>query len=366
MINVKKFILELKKNGISFYTGVPDSVLKSLINFLSDKHKNSHLTTTSEGSAVSLGIGYNLATKKIPLIYLQNSGIGNALNPIYSFADKRIYSIPMVLLIGRRGFPKHKDEPQHYRIGETIIKNLETFNIKSKILSKKNYVNQIKQTVDNAKKFSKAFALIVPMNFFEKYEKKKKSKSKNLLKRYEFLKFFLQNIDKKDVTISSLGNVSRELFVLNERFKRSHKKTLYTIGAMGHANQIGLSISNKRKQKRTFILDGDGSVQMHLGNILSIGKYSQGNLTHIIFNNGLHESTGSHNLVNKNFDYKNFLKLAGYSKVFQIDTLSEFRAILKKKIKGLNGIIINIDSGTINNLPRPTKKPNQLKKILEF
>ena len=135
---------------------------------------------------------------------------------------------------------------------------------------------------------------------------------------------------------------------------------------MGHANQIGLSISNKRKQKRTFILDGDGSVQMHLGNILSIGKYSQGNLTHIIFNNGLHESTGSHNLVNKNFDYKNFLKLAGYSKVFQIDTLSEFRAILKKKIKGLNGIIINIDSGTINNLPRPTKKPNQLKKFLEF
>ena len=100
---------------------------------------------------------------------------------------------------------------------------------------------------------------------------------------------------------------------------------------------------NKRKQKRTFILDGDGSVQMHLGNILSIGKYGQGNLTHIIFNNGLHESTGSHNLVNKNFDYKNFLKLAGYIKVFQIDTLSEFRAILKKKIKGLNGIIINID-----------------------
>ena len=172
MINVKKFILELK-NGVS-YTGVPDSVLKSLINFLSDKYKNSHLTTTSEGSAVSLGIGYNLATKNSTL----PPKLCIVAKPLIVLQIKELI-LSQWLLIAEE--VSQNTKMNHKYLGpETTIKNLETFNIKSKFYQK-NYVNQIKQTVDNAKKFSKAFALIVPMNFLRSM-RKKENKSKIYLK----------------------------------------------------------------------------------------------------------------------------------------------------------------------------------------
>jgi phosphonopyruvate decarboxylase len=368
MVDVKKFINAFVKNKITFFAGVPDSVLKSFIHCLnSNKKKNlTHRVATNEGSAISLGIGYNLAKKKIPLIYFQNSGIGHASNPLYSMADKRIYSVPMILLIGRRGYPRNDDEPQHFRIGEITKNFLKVLNIPSLLLNKKNYIKQINSAKSMAIKFSKPVALIVPMKFFSKFQLSKKKQGKNLSLRYEFLKIVLKNTNKKDFTVSSLGNVSRELYVLNDNKKYGHSKTFYSIGAMGHANQIALEASIFRKKNKTIILDGDGSLQMHMGNIITIGKYSKNNLIHILFKNGVHESTGHHDLANENIDYKSIFKACGYKNIYRVRQLNKFNKILRYNKKGLTAIIVEIKPGTLKNLPRPSKKPKQLKSIIKF
>ena len=368
MVDAKDFINHFIKKNINFFTGVPDSVLKSFINYLSlNTQKNiTHRITTNEGSAISLGIGYNLTRNKIPLVYFQNSGIGHAANPLYSLADKRIYAIPMILLIGRRGYPRKSDEPQHYRIGEITTRFLKILNIQSFVLNKKNYKNQINKAKKIAIKKSAPVALVVPMNFFKKYEKAKRINKKRLKIRYEYLGVILKNKSKKDTIIASLGNVSRELFVLNEKFKFNHSKTFYTIGAMGQANQIALEVSLNKKNNTTFILDGDGAIQMHMGNLITIAKNSKKNITHILFNNKLHESTGFHQLANDKIDYKMIFKACGYKKVYYVKKLSQLDKILKSKKKGLIAIIIDVYPGSIKNLPRPTKKPDQLKKFLNL
>ena len=368
MIDVQEFVNHLIKKNINFFTGVPDSVLKSFINYLSFKKKKNitHRITTNEGSAISLGIGYNLTKKKIPLVYFQNSGIGHAANPLYSLADKRIYAIPMILLIGRRGYPRKDDEPQHYRIGEITTRFLKILNIQSFVLKKNEYKNQIDKAKKIALKKSAPVALVVPMNFFKKFEKEKNINKKRLKIRYEYLKVILKNKLKKDAIIASLGNVSRELFVLNEKLNLNHSKTFYTIGAMGQANQIALEVSFNKKNNTTFILDGDGAIQMHMGNLITIAKNCKKNIIHILFNNKVHESTGFHQLANDKINYKMIFKACGYKKVYNVNKLSQLDKILQKNNKGLIAIIIEVAPGSIKDLPRPTKKPNQLKNYLNL
>ena len=368
MVEANLFLNQFLKKKISFFSGVPDSVLKSLISILNIKKnkKIDHRVAVNEGSAISLGIGYYLATKKIPLIYFQNSGLGHAANPLYTMADNRIYSIPMILLIGRRGYPKENDEPQHYRIGDITKKFLQLLNIPSFEVNQKNYKNLISKSISMAKEKSKPVAIIVPMNFFEKFKVKEKKGKERLFLRNDFLKVILNNKKENDRIIASLGNVSRELFVLNEKRKNNHSNTFYTIGAMGHSNQIALEISLQKKNNTTFILDGDGSIQMHMGNLLTIGKNSKNRLIHILFNNKVHESTGFHSLANDNVNYKMIFKASGYKNIFEVSSLNKFNKILKQKNKNLTAIIVNIQAGTIKNLPRPTKKPKDLRKILSF
>ena len=368
MIDVQEFVNHLIKKNINFFTGVPDSVLKNFNNYLNLKKKKNitHRVTTNEGSAISLGIGYNLTKKKIPLVYFQNSGLGHAANPLYSLADKRIYAVPMILLVGRRGYPRKDDEPQHYRIGEITTRFLKILNIQSFVLKKKEYKNQIDKAKKIALKKSAPVALVVPMNFFKKFEKEKNINKKRLKIRYEYLKVILKNKLKKDAIIASLGNVSRELFVLNEKLNLNHSKTFYTIGAMGQANQIALEVSFNKKNNTTFILDGDGAIQMHMGNLITIAKNCKKNIIHILFNNKVHESTGFHQLANDKINYKMIFKACGYKKVYNVNKLSQLDKILQKNNKGLIAIIIEVAPGSIKDLPRPTKKPNQLKNYLNL
>jgi phosphonopyruvate decarboxylase len=133
MIKVSTLINLLKKNKSNFYTGVPDSVLKEL-SYSLQKIKKNHIIATNEGAAVSIGIGHYLSTKKIPVIYMQNSGLSNALNPLISIAHQKVYSIPLILIIGWRGSPRVKDEPQHNVKGKITEQILKLLNIKYTIL----------------------------------------------------------------------------------------------------------------------------------------------------------------------------------------------------------------------------------------
>jgi phosphonopyruvate decarboxylase len=368
MIDSKKFISILTKSKIEYFTGVPDSVLNSFIKDLNQVKKIEHNPTINEGSAIGLGVGYYLSTKKIPLIYMQNSGLCNALNPILSLADEMVFSIPQIILVGRRGAPGIKDEPQHAKIGPKTLNLLKSLDLRFFDLNKCNNFKEIekdvKNSISNAKKYNKPVFLIVNKNFFKSKKSEKKTiKKSQLPKRITFLDCLLKNKKNKDsIFFSSLGNASREIFHLNTISKRNHNRFFYTIGGMGHVSQIAITFKQFQKKKEVVIIDGDGSIQMQLGNLLKIGK-SNLKILHIVFDNSCHESTGGHELGVSNPNYEKLFKAFGYKYVKIIRSLKVFNKEINKRFTKTKALIIKIQPGTIPHLPRPNITANKLKKI---
>ena len=293
MINSKEFIKQLKKNNINFFTGVPDSLFSNMCNSLSRFEKNNHELSSNEGSSVGMAIGYYLATQKIPLVYLQNSGLGNIINPLISLADKKVFNIPIFFLIGWRGeiLKKNKqikDEPQHRSQGLITPDLLKLLNIKFKILSKKsNFKKDIAYLSKYAKKRNRIVALLIRKESFEKKNFNRKITLKNYLSRekalFEVCKYLPKNIPK----ISTTGMLSRELNEKNIKNK-TNDSTFMCIGGMGHAISIAAGLAKFKRKKKILCLDGDGSALMHLGAQASSAK--KGNLIHIVFNNFAHDS----------------------------------------------------------------------------
>ena len=368
MIESERFISIFLKFGINYFTGVPDSVLNSFIKDLNRIKKINHNPTVNEGSAIGLGAGYYLSTKKIPLIYMQNSGLCNALNPILSLVDEKVFSIPQIILVGRRGAPGIKDEPQHAKIGPKTLNLLRSLDLKFYDLGRCKNVREITSTikisVSEARKFSRPIFLIVDKNFFINEKKKIIVKKNNhLYDRIDYIKCLLS--DRKNLSsifFSSLGNASREIFHINKENNTSHKRFFYNIGAMGHVSQIALTFKQFKKNKKVVIVDGDGSIQMQLGNLLKIGQ-SNLKLLHIVFVNECHESTGGHELGVKRVDYKKIFESFGYNDVKIIKNVKSFKNELKKNYVKSKALIIRIRPGTISNLPRPDLAPDKLKKI---
>lgn len=368
MINSMKFISIFTNLGIKYFTGVPDSVLNSFIKDLKQVKKIEHNPTINEGSAIGLGVGYYLSTKKIPLIYMQNSGLCNALNPILSLIDEKVFSIPQIILVGRRGAPGIKDEPQHAKIGPKTLNLLKSLDLHffdlNKCKSFKEIEKDVKKSISIAKKFNKPVFLIVNKNFFENKEfSEKNTKKSQLSKRISYLDYLLKNKKNKDsIFFSSLGNASREIFYINTIDKRSHSRFFYAIGAMGHVSQIAVAFKQFQNKKDVVIVDGDGSVQMQLGNLLKIGK-SNLKILHIVFDNSCHESTGGHELGVSNLNYEKLFRAMGYKQVKIIKSINIFKKEINKKFNKTKALIIKIQPGSIPNLPRPNITPNKLKKI---
>lgn len=368
MIDSKKFINFFVKEGIRYFTGVPDSVLNTFIKDLDNIKKINHNPTINEGSAIAMGAGYYLSTKKIPLIYMQNSGLCNALNPLLSLIDERVFSIPQIILVGRRGAPGIKDEPQHAKIGPktlSLLKSLDlTFFDLNKSISLKDIQQKIKRSIQIAKKFNKPVFLIVDKKFFQNKKIKKKIQSKpSLTKRIDYLENLLKiKKNKNTIFFSSLGNASREIFHINTINKKNHKRFFYAIGAMGHVSNIAMEFKKYNIKKEVIIVDGDGSVQMQIGNLLKIGK-SKSKVLHIVFDNSCHESTGGHALGISDLDYVKLFKACGYDYVRKIDTIQKFNKEIVKKNFKTKALIVSIQPGTIANLPRPNLPPVKLKEI---
>ncbi len=363
MIEIQNFLNKFQKQNMNYICGVPDSILKDLIYFLEHKkHKFTHRTAVNEGGAIGLATGYYLSTKKIPIVYMQNSGLCNAINPLTSLADEKIFSIPMIILIGHRGEPGIKDEPQHNKMGPNLYKILKALEIKATRLTKKNYNTLIRKSVNEAKANSKPIAIIVGKGLLIEKNKVLKSNKRKLL-RIDCIDYLLSDKNLKNSKfIGSTGNTGRELYYLNEKKKIGHKNSFYNIGAMGHLNQIAFEIAQRTK-KKIIILEGDGSLQMHAGNLAVLGKYQNKNILHLVFQNDTHESTGNHLVANKNLNYKKIFYGFGYKKVFYVKKFDEFKKVMKKKHNNLTAIIIKVSSETIKNLPRPNKSPKELKKI---
>jgi len=358
MINPQSLILAFKNSGINYFTGVPDSILDGFIKSLNNKKfKCIHRVAANEGGAIGLAIGYSISTKKIPVVYMQNSGLGNAINPLVSIVDKKVYGIPMILLIGSRGGFNVPDELQHCKMGPITLKTLKTLGIKYKVLNKYKIYEQIKYAKKFTTKYNQPFAIVVkPKTISKSLDVKIKARANLKFKRIDFIQTLLQNINTNFRIISTTGYTSRELDYLQKKRGKRKSKSFFCIGAMGHANQIATEIALQDKNKKIIVLDGDGALLMHLGNLSVVRRLKPKNLLHILFDNSIHESTGSHQLPENDINYGLVFKNFGYKSVINITNPLTLKKILKKKLAGPAALIISIKPGTINNLPRPKRE----------
>ena len=355
MINSKKVISLLKKNKTNFFTGVPDSILKELSSILQKKSKKDHIIAANEGAAVSIGIGNYLATKKIPAIYMQNSGLSNALNPLISIAHKKVYSIPLILIIGWRGSPKIKDEPQHEVKGEITEKILNLLNIKYTILRSDKDLAKFEKQIKFAKKNKSIIACLIEQGTLEKIRKKNNIKTYNRLDKEFFLKNLLENVQPNTRVISSTGYTSRELIYLRNKYKFKNSKDFYMVGGMGHTSSVALGYSLSKKNN-TICIDGDGSLLMHLGSIKTAGTFANGNFKYILLNNNCHDSVGGQPTHANSIDFKKLSKSLGFKKFYQIKNKTKIQKIIKSFLKknSLNFLEVKINNSKIKKLPRPS------------
>ena len=355
MIKVSSLISLLEKNNSRFFTGVPDSVLKGLSSYLQNKDKKKHIIATNEGSAVSIGIGHYLSTKKVPCVYMQNSGLSNALNPLISIAHKKVYSIPLILIIGWRGSPRIKDEPQHNVKGKITEQILKLLNIKYTILRSNNDLNKFDKQIKIAKKNKSITACLIEQGTLEKNNKIIKRKDYYKLNKEFFLKTLLESLEKKTKIISSTGYNSRELMHLREKYKLKNSKDFYMVGGMGHTSSVALGYSLTNKSK-TICIDGDGSFLMHLGSIKTAATFANKNFKYILLNNNSHDSVGGQSTYANNIDFKQFSKSLGFKNFYCIKDDKNLKKNIKKFLSGnsLNFLEVKVTNSKIKNLPRPT------------
>ena len=371
MINTSKFLHQLQIGGINFFTGVPDSLLSSLCACIDDRIKKSdHIITPNEGNAIALAAGYYLGTGKYGAVYMQNSGLGNAINPLTSLADSKVYSIPMLLIIGWRGEPDEKDEPQHIKQGEITPSQLELLNIPYQILdSEKDFSLILKNSFRKIKETNAPVALLIRKNTFSEYKSNLSEKNLSELSREESLRTILDLIG-NDVVISTTGKTSREVFEIRAESNRSNNQhDFLTVGSMGYASSIALGVALTNPKKRIICLDGDGSMLMHMGSLSMIGTQKPTNFVHILINNSAHESVGGQRTVADQLDFSLISRSCGYTYYAKADSITSIKSAWKQ-ISNNSGpcmLEIMVRIGSRDNLGRPTTSPEENKKaFMEF
>ena len=355
MIKVNSLINLLKRNKSDFFTGVPDSVLKDLSTVLQKKNKQQHIIASNEGAAVSIGIGHYLSTNKIPTIYMQNSGLSNALNPLISIAHEKVYSIPLILIIGWRGSPRIKDEPQHNVKGKITEQILKLLNIKYTILRSVSDINKFDKQIKLAKKKKSIVACLIEQGTLEKIKNTKKKKDFYNLDKELFLKSLLENLTNNTKIISSTGYNSRELMYLREKYKFNNTKDFYMVGGMGHTSSVALGYSLPAKNK-TICIDGDGSLLMHLGSIKTVGTFANKNFKYILLNNNAHDSVGGQSTYANDINFEQLSKSLGFKKFYFINSQKNLKKIIKKFLSEdkLSFLEVKVTNSKIKKLPRPT------------
>jgi phosphonopyruvate decarboxylase len=368
MLSPSVFFNFLKKNGINFYVGVPDSLLKNFCYYVSKKLSNKqHIISANEGSAIAIASGHNISTGKIPFVYLQNSGLGNAVNPILSLADKKVYSIPMLVMVGWRGQPGIKDEPQHQTQGHITIDLIKSLKKKFKILdgNEKEDLKKTSQALKLAKKNLEPVFLLVKKNTFKKITNPKKNKSQ-LLSRENAIYLVSEIFKKNFKIIATTGMISRELYEIRKNKNENNYNDFLTVGSMGHASQIALGICLNVK-KKIICLDGDGAFLMHMGGVSTIGNLGLKNFIHIVLNNESHDSVGGQPTSASSTSLTKVAKACGYKNIIgplktQRNILKNLKLSLKYKT-GPSFIEIKVKNGSRNNLGRPKEKPINNKKL---
>ena len=368
MIQPKDFIETLRAGGIEFFAGVPDSLLKNLCAYITDSiARENNIIAANEGEAVALAAGYHLATGKTGCVYMQNSGEGNAVNPLLSLMDADVYKMPLLLIVGWRGEPGVHDEPQHVKQGKVTLSLLETMGIPYAVLDD-SWEKQVAEALQTIQETNGIFALIVRKGTFEDYKLQKQETANWELGREEAIKIVVDKLREDDIVVSTTGMISRELFEYRETKGQGHAHDFLTVGSMGHASQIALGIALQKPTRRVIVFDGDGALLMHMGGLAIIGDYNPKNLVHIVFNNGAHDSVGGQPTVGQKIDVEAVAKAVGYADAISVDNQMSLMAAMNHVnnavIDGVSLINVNVRKGNRKDLGRPTTTPQQNKEAL--
>lgn len=349
--------------GSDFYTGVPDSQLKALCNYLmatygiDPKH---HIIAANEGNCTALAAGYHLATGKVPVVYMQNSGEGNIINPVASLLNDKVYAIPVVFIVGWRGEPGVHDEPQHIYQGEVTVKLLEDMDIATFIIGKETTDEEVEKAMENFRTIlsvGKDVAFVIRKGALTDAPKVE-YKNENTMVREEIIRHIVK-VSGEDPIISTTGKASRELFEIRVANGQSHKYDFLTVGSMGHGSSIALGVAINKPEQRIWCIDGDGAVLMHMGAMALIGANKPQNMIHVIINNEAHETVGGMPTVAKQISIPDIAKACGYPNAVSVSTFEDLdRELVAAKNKNeLSLIEAKCSIGAREDLGRPTIEP---------
>ncbi len=354
--------------GSDFYTGVPDSQLKALCNYLMNRYginKKHHIIAANEGNCAALAAGYHLATGKIPVVYMQNSGEGNIINPAASLLNDKVYAIPMIFVIGWRGEPGIHDEPQHIFQGEVTVKLLNDMDIACFIVGKDTTKQELTHTMTTFSPLlqkGKDVAFVIRKDALT-YDAVPHYTNENKMTREEIIRHIVQ-VTGADPVISTTGKASRELFELREEMNIGHSCDFLTVGSMGHSSSIALGTALHQPEKKVWCIDGDGAVLMHMGALALIGANKPQNMIHIVINNSAHETVGGMPTVAGQIDLVTIAKGCGYPKAERVSSFDELdKALMAAKTGNeLTMIEVLCSIGARKDLGRPTLTARENKK----
>lgn len=369
MISPKFFIDALASNNIDFFAGVPDSLLKNICAYITDNlPKEQNIIAANEGGAMGIAAGYHLATDKIPVVYMQNSGEGNIINPLASLTDKEVYNIPVLLLIGWRGRPGVHDEPQHVKQGKVTTGLLNTMGINYTVLSKEEdkAAKQIAAAVDYMQRTNECYAIVIEKDTFDSYTLQTTVDSNLSTSRELAIETAVKCLQDNAVVVSTTGMISRELFEIRERRGEGHEHDFLTVGSMGHASQIALGIALQQPNRPVYCFDGDGASIMHMGNMAITAQMQPKNYIHIVFNNGAHDSVGGQPTVGLQIDLCSIAKAVGYKEAISVETSEQLEDVIRglQQMEGPVMIEARVRKGNRKDLGRPTTTPIQNKEAL--
>ncbi len=359
-MNTDEFVRSLTGVGISFYTGVPDSLLKDFYQTMTSMiGEECHVTAPNEGTAVAIAIGRHLATGDLPLVYMQNSGLGNAFNPLASLAHRDIYRIPLLLMIGWRGEPGTTDEPQHMVQGGITRETLDLLSIPYLVIREDSEISEIEDFIKNINTgHSGPHALLVSSGTFEKSSSIAVLDNGKTLSRLDATTCIVDNLPENAVVVATTGKLARELNEIRE--ERGHDgRDFLVVGGMGHASGVALGISLAMPNREVVCLDGDGAAQMHLGLLGLVGATQPKNFLHVIFNNGTHESVGGQPVASPSLNYRELASSCGYRHSQKVVNIKELSRALRDNSysDGPNLIEVDINSLSRNDLSRPKNSP---------
>ena len=366
MIRPSYFYDLLMKNGTDFFAGVPDSLLKNFCAYVTDNAPaEKHIISANEGSATALATGYHLATGKIPMIYMQNSGEGNMVNPLLSIADPDVYSIPMLIVIGWRGEPGVHDEPQHVKQGKVTCELLDAMKVPYEVLSENeaDLPAQFEKAYSYIRENNAQYAFVIRKGTFDDYKLVNNIPVDGKMTREEAIEKIMLSADASTAFVSTTGMASRELYELRDKHGMSHEKDFLTVGGMGHASQIALSIAMQKKDRQVYCIDGDGASIMQMGGMATIGTRAPSNMIHFVLNNGAHDSVGGQPTVGRQIDLCAIAAGCGYENVLKVETPEELDAALndsESKSK-LTFVEVLVTKGARKDLGRPKSTPKENK-----